>query len=300
MNKKVTAIATFIVVMAVAVGAYALNGNNKPSKSNNKEYSSASKQEKDSKINEEIKEVVQEFTGSGNEENKTVDASTSASKEEVMVNGKKVIKSSTGYINGGVEAVTSSSKKSSGGSTVTTVKPIDTSTGSEGVDVITNPSKPYVNKDDNKKPTTGDKKPNNDGNTNKGDNSGGDKDPIDVITTPSKPTTIPEGNKDEGTGGNTGDKEENKPTTKPDVVSTNLINKAKSRIMEVHFVYYGVIVLEDGNINNCKFYVDGKEVTPSKVNKEGTIVKIELGSKASRDLKVVKGSVEDTTTLKYR
>ncbi|MEW8956874.1 hypothetical protein [Clostridium sp.] len=124
----------------------------------------------------------------------------------------------------------------------------------------------------------------------------GDDNSLNLITNPSNPWENNGGNASSSKGSN----EENKATIKTKVASSNIINKAKSRIMEVHFVYYGVIVLKDGDINNCKFYIDGEEVTPSKVNKEGTIVKIELGKKDSRTLKVVKGSVEDTTTLRYR
>lgn len=280
MNKKVTAIATVIVVMAVTAGAYALNGNNESSNLNNKEYGSASKQHKDSKVNKEIKEVLQEFTGNSDEDE---NLSTSDLNEEVAGNerGDKTYRGGT---------VTTSSKGSNGGDTMVTVKPMDIpSGGGSSLGIITNPSNPPVEPGEGNKPN----------NPSEGKNPEEIKKPIDVVNPPSKPTN-PGGNNGGNTGGNKGSNEENKPIIKPNVASANIINKAKSKIMEVHFVYYGVIVLQDGNISNCKFYIDGEEVIPSKVNKEGTIVKIELGRKTSRTLKVVKGSIEDTTTLRYR
>lgn len=83
-------------------------------------------------------------------------------------------------------------------------------------------------------------------------------------------------------------------------VKASLIDKSKSSIREVQYVYYAVVKLEKGTINNSKFYINGQEVKASKVNTEGTIVKIELEDGNKKELKVVQGDKEDTITLRFR
>lgn len=102
-------------------------------------------------------------------------------------------------------------------------------------------------------------------------------------------------------GGSTKPTEPTKPEGETEVINTGkFINKDKSSIMEVHFVYYGIITLNEGNIDNYEFYVEGEKATPQKVNTEGTIVKIELKDSSNKEIKVKKDSTEDKVTLKLK
>jgi len=109
----------------------------------------------------------------------------------------------------------------------------------------------------------------------------------------------------EGNGGTTKPTEGNGDLVKPnpgteEPNNKNLIDRNKSSIMEVHFVYYAVLNLNEGNIDNCKVYIDGNLVKSEKVNTSGTILKIELKDSNKKKIKVVKGDLEDNVTLELK
>ena len=95
-----------------------------------------------------------------------------------------------------------------------------------------------------------------------------------------------------------------KPEEKPDKLENedkvNLIDKNKSSIREVQYVYYAVVKLNDTTMKECNFYIDGKEVTATKVNTEGTIVKFELKDSKKKEIKVKNGNKFDIMTLKLK
>ncbi len=109
----------------------------------------------------------------------------------------------------------------------------------------------------------------------------------------------------EGNGGTTKPTEGNGDSAKPnpgteEPNNKNLIDRNKSSIMEVHFVYYAVLSLNEGNIDNCKVYIDGNLAKSEKVNTSGTILKIELKDSNKKKIKVVKGDLEDSVTLELK
>lgn len=109
----------------------------------------------------------------------------------------------------------------------------------------------------------------------------------------------------EGNGGTTKPIEGNEDSTKPnpgteEPKNKNLIDRNKSSIMEVHFVYYAVLSLNEGNVDNCEVYIDGNLAKPEKVNTSGTILKIELKDSNKKKIKVVKGDLEDNVTLELK
>ena len=53
-------------------------------------------------------------------------------------------------------------------------------------------------------------------------------------------------------------------------------------------------------MKECNFYIDGKEVTATKVNTEGTIVKFELKDSKKKEIKVKNGNKFDIMTLKLK
>lgn len=73
----------------------------------------------------------------------------------------------------------------------------------------------------------------------------------------------------------------------------------KSCILNIHYVNYGIIVLQQGNYKDYNFYVDGEKVQVQAVNKEGSIVKIELKDRNTKKITVEKGDVKEEITLKY-
>jgi len=109
----------------------------------------------------------------------------------------------------------------------------------------------------------------------------------------------------EGNGGTTKPTEGNGDSAKPnpgteEPNNKNLIDRNKSSIMEVHFVYYAVLSLNEGSIDNCKVYIDGNLAKSEKVNTSGTILKIELKDSNKKKIKVVKGDLEDSVTLELK
>ncbi|WP_461614264.1 cell wall-binding repeat-containing protein [Clostridium sp. Marseille-QA1073] len=127
--------------------------------------------------------------------------------------------------------------------------------------------------------------------------NGGSMKPIEGNEGPAKPR--------EDNGGTTKPTEGNGESTKPNDSkeennNKNLIDRNKSSIMEVHFVYYAVLSLNEGNIDNCKVYIDGDLVKPEKVNTSGTILKVELKDSNKKKIKVVKGDLEDNVTLELK
>lgn len=96
-------------------------------------------------------------------------------------------------------------------------------------------------------------------------------------------------------------------TNKPDNNSNNNLDKAlnvidkdKSCIMNIQFVNYAVVVLNEGAINDYKFFIDDMEINPIKVNEEGTILKFELTNRKNKELKVVKNGKTEKFVLKYK
>lgn len=153
-------------------------------------------------------------------------------------------------------------------------------------------TKPTENKGDSTKPTRGNESP-----TKPTVNNGGSTKPTEDNGSSAKPT---EGNGEttKPTEGNGDSKETNHGTEEPN--NKNLIDRNKSSIMEVHFVYYAVLSLNEGNIDNCDFYIDGNLVKPEKVNTSGTILKIEVKDSNKKKIKVVKGDLEDSVTLELK
>lgn len=149
------------------------------------------------------------------------------------------------------------------------------------------------------------------------ENNGGLTKPTEGNRSSAKPTESNEGATKpiEGNGNSIKPTEDNGETTKPtegngdstkpntgteESNNKNLIDKNKSSILEVHFVYYAVLSLNEGNIDNCKVYIDGNLVKPEKVNTSGTILKIELKDSNKKKIKVVKGDLEDSVTLELK
>lgn len=78
-----------------------------------------------------------------------------------------------------------------------------------------------------------------------------------------------------------------------------IVDIEKSCILNIHYVNYGIIVLQQGNYKDYNFYVDGENVQVQAVNKEGSIVKIELKDRNPKKITVEKGDVKEEITLKY-
>ncbi|RXI40072.1 hypothetical protein DP129_04955 [Clostridium tetani] len=99
-------------------------------------------------------------------------------------------------------------------------------------------------------------------------------------------------------------KDETKPDSKDgenDIKNNfSIINREHSCIMNVHYVNYAVIVLKEGNLNNCNFYIDGEKVVAQKVNEEGNIIKIELKDRKDKDLVVEKQGKKEKIKLQYK
>lgn len=104
------------------------------------------------------------------------------------------------------------------------------------------------------------------------------------------------------------DKDQNKPNVPDSNVSKptesnknqNFLDKDKSCIMNIQFVNYAVIVLSEGTLNDYKFFINGTQINPIKVNEEGTILKFEVDNRKDKELKVVKSDKEEKLTLKYK
>lgn len=99
-------------------------------------------------------------------------------------------------------------------------------------------------------------------------------------------------------------KDETKPGSKDGDNDTknnfSIIDAKHSCIMNIHYVNYAVIVLKEGNFNDCSFYIDGKKVVPKKVNEEGNIIKMELKDRRDKNFMVESQGKKEEITLKYK
>lgn len=82
-----------------------------------------------------------------------------------------------------------------------------------------------------------------------------------------------------------------------DVITTNIINKQKSKIYDIENTLYAVLVLNEGSISDYKFFIDGDEVEFKRVNKSGTILKLEVSDFENKDLKIIGNDKEESFIL---
>lgn len=80
----------------------------------------------------------------------------------------------------------------------------------------------------------------------------------------------------------------------------SIINKEKSSIMNIEFVNYAVVVLNEGSLEDYDFFINGEKVKAKRVNTIGNIIKIELLDRKDKTLTVKKGNLKEETILKYK
>lgn len=75
----------------------------------------------------------------------------------------------------------------------------------------------------------------------------------------------------------------------------NLIEADKVKVIQLTYANFLGFELKEGvNYKDCKFYVDGVKIEPSKVKDDGRVLKWEIVNFNHRELKVVSGNEEDT------
>ena len=79
----------------------------------------------------------------------------------------------------------------------------------------------------------------------------------------------------------------------------NVIDRQQSCIMNIEFVNYAVVLLKHGNMNDYEIFIDGEKVNPSAINELGSIVKVEVKDRKSKDLVVKQGDKKDEFTLNF-
>lgn len=73
-----------------------------------------------------------------------------------------------------------------------------------------------------------------------------------------------------------------------DVVQSNdIIHNTQSKMVTIENVDYGVLVLNQGNINDYNFFINDAKFNPTKVNDSGTVVKFEMNRKEVAAIKVI-------------
>ncbi|MCT4583339.1 MAG: hypothetical protein N4A54_00320 [Peptostreptococcaceae bacterium] len=86
-------------------------------------------------------------------------------------------------------------------------------------------------------------------------------------------------------------------TDDDEIIKTNIINKDKSKIYDIENTLYAVLVLNEGSISDYKFFIDDKEVEFKKVNKSGTVLKLEVSSFDMQNLKIIGNNKEESFKL---
>lgn len=88
--------------------------------------------------------------------------------------------------------------------------------------------------------------------------------------------------------------------TDSEAVDNSVINDSKSQMLTIENVDYGVLVLNQGNMDDYNFTLNDVALTPTKVNDQGTVVKFEMNRKEIAVVKAVKKSdanVNDSITI---
>jgi len=81
-------------------------------------------------------------------------------------------------------------------------------------------------------------------------------------------------------------------------VEDRIINASKAKMLTIENVDYGVLVLNEGNIDTYNFTLNGAVLNPTKVNDSGTVVKFEMNRKQVAEVKLVsKTDVAKTDTI---
>ncbi|KOA72993.1 hypothetical protein G8V05_15370 [Clostridium botulinum C/D] len=169
------------------------------------------------------------------------------------------------------------------------------------IDTTTSASKHNENKPSNQ----GESKPSTTVNNTSSSSSstGKHKEKPDTTTSASKKDLSPSSEKDGKEANNTN----NTSSNTSDSISTTdkenifqIIDKEHTCIMNIHYVNYAVIVIKEGTYSDYDFYIDGKKVNVQRVNKEGSVVKVELNNRSDKKLMIQKGQEKEEMTLKYK
>lgn len=81
-------------------------------------------------------------------------------------------------------------------------------------------------------------------------------------------------------------------------VEDRIIDVAKTKMLTVEQVDYGVLALNEGNIDTYNFTLNGAVLNPTKVNDSGTVVKFEMNRKQVAEVKLVsKTNAAKTDTI---
>ncbi|KGN00215.1 hypothetical protein IRP63_04775 [Clostridium botulinum] len=187
--------------------------------------------------------------------------------------------------------------------TVNNTSSSSSSTGKykEKPDATTSASKHNGNKPSNQ----GESKPSTTVNNTSSSSSstGKHKEKPDTTTLASKKDLSASGEKDGKETNNTN----NTSSNTSDSISTTdkenifqIIDKEHTCIMNIHYVNYAVIVIKEGTYSDYDFYIDGKKVNVQRVNKEGSVVKVELNNRSDKKLMIQKGQEKEEMTLKYK
>lgn len=77
----------------------------------------------------------------------------------------------------------------------------------------------------------------------------------------------------------------------------NIVNLSKTKLIKVEETGYAVVTLAKGNIENTKITINSKEVKPTRVNSEGTIVKFEVNPNEIAKIEVTQGNDSEDFVL---
>lgn len=77
----------------------------------------------------------------------------------------------------------------------------------------------------------------------------------------------------------------------------NIVNLSKTKLIKVEETGYAVVTLDKGNIDNTKITINSKEVKPTRVNSEGTIVKFEVNPNEIAKIEVTQGNNSEDFVL---
>ncbi|KOA77318.1 hypothetical protein ADU77_07940 [Clostridium botulinum] len=268
---------------------------------------------KNVKNSDNINIVKIDTTTSASKHNENKPSNQGESKPSTTVNNTSSSSSSTGKHKEKPDTTTSASKhnenkpsnqgESKPSTTVNNTSSSSSSTGKhkEKPDATTSASKHNENKPSNQ----GESKPSTTVNNTSSSSSstGKHKEKPDTTTSASKKDLSPSSEKDGKEANNTN----NTSSNTSDSISTTdkenifqIIDKEHTCIMNIHYVNYAVIVIKEGTYSDYDFYIDGKKVNVQRVNKEGSVVKVELNNRSDKKLMIQKGQEKEEMTLKYK
>lgn len=81
------------------------------------------------------------------------------------------------------------------------------------------------------------------------------------------------------------------------VKENNIVNLSKTKLIKVEETGYAVVTLAKGYIDNTKITINSKEVKPTRVNSEGTIVKFEVNPNEIAKIEVTQGNNSEDFVL---